>query len=172
MTFDCPYCGQNLEADFDLVGQSVKCPSCENDIVVPRAFHASKPPERLRNCPFCSEQIKAAAIKCKHCGSMLDGSTGRATNRRSNVPVDYEGEDVPRKKQEISTGVLVASYILAFLIPLIGLIMSIYLLIRGRLGHFLATIAVSISMWSFWEGFWWGFWISILDTIIGEGSVP
>jgi hypothetical protein len=27
--------------------------------------------ERFKNCPFCSEQILAAAIKCKHCGSSL-----------------------------------------------------------------------------------------------------
>lgn len=25
-------------------------------------------------CPFCAEDIRAAAVKCKHCGSMLDGS--------------------------------------------------------------------------------------------------
>lgn len=25
-------------------------------------------------CPFCDEEIKAAAVKCKHCGSMLDGT--------------------------------------------------------------------------------------------------
>lgn len=26
-------------------------------------------------CPFCKEEIKDGAIKCKHCGSMLNGST-------------------------------------------------------------------------------------------------
>ena len=28
-----------------------------------------------RECPYCSEAIKATAIKCKHCGEFLDGRT-------------------------------------------------------------------------------------------------
>lgn len=26
----------------------------------------------FKECPFCAEQIKIAAIKCKHCGSMME----------------------------------------------------------------------------------------------------
>jgi hypothetical protein len=31
-------------------------------------------PQSTKACEFCGEQILAVAKKCKHCGSMLDGS--------------------------------------------------------------------------------------------------
>ena len=30
--------------------------------------------EKTKRCPFCGEEIMEVAIKCKHCGSMLDGT--------------------------------------------------------------------------------------------------
>lgn len=31
----------------------------------------------MRTCPYCSEEIQDQAIKCKHCGEMLDGTGAR-----------------------------------------------------------------------------------------------
>jgi hypothetical protein len=37
----------------------------------PASANGQATAEQLKPCPFCAEPIKLAAIKCKHCGSML-----------------------------------------------------------------------------------------------------
>ena len=67
-----------------------------------------------KRCPFCGEEIKAKAIKCKHCGEFLEAESSENTK-------DLGVEQAPKSSDR--SGCLVVFFVL-LLIGIIGAIVS------------------------------------------------
>lgn len=88
--FHCHHCNKPVQAPDTAAGKSAKCPGCGTTTTVPRPQHQAaapppppivSPPQPMGSatisCPFCGEDIKPTAKKCKHCGEWLDKVSGR-----------------------------------------------------------------------------------------------
>jgi DNA-directed RNA polymerase subunit RPC12/RpoP len=63
--FECQHCRQSLEADLDMAGDKVECPSCHKSVTVPESGYMK--------CRYCAEPIRKDATKCRHCGEFVSG---------------------------------------------------------------------------------------------------
>lgn len=49
--FNCPHCQQRLEADFDMVGKTIPCPTCQKSITIPEPPAPDSPLKVATACP-------------------------------------------------------------------------------------------------------------------------
>jgi len=80
----------------------------------------------MKNCPMCGAEIKAAAVKCRHCGEMLGEPEPWEGRRRSSS----SREEARRKVQGPAIAMLI-SFSLTLALLLIGLVV-IALAPRGQ----------------------------------------
>lgn len=72
VTFECPACGQRLEAPQDMAGERIDCPACQAVIHVPSALPQSRVPSKAPapvGCAACGAPIPEGERSCSRCGT-------------------------------------------------------------------------------------------------------
>lgn len=77
INFDCPNCGQNLDAPPDLAGLFIECPSCASVIKVPAAPGRSAESVATKTAPGKPEFVAPAKTEDK------------GTTMRIDLPEDF-----------------------------------------------------------------------------------
>lgn len=99
-------------------------------------------------CPFCGEKLVDEAKFCKNCGKNIENIS---YSQESQNTTQFE---VPTVEKE-HTLLIILGYVFAVLIPLIGLIISVYLLTRkdsskaNRHGKYVLILTVIVWFLSF-----------------------
>ena len=103
-------------------------------------------------CKYCGSQLDDNSVVCPNCGAKLNASNPEQNNQTNNPPPPTYSQP---PQQKSGNTVAIVGFVLAFFIPLAGLICSIIGLRKannenaGHKGLAIAGIIISIVVWIF-----------------------
>lgn len=83
-----------------MLGEIIDCPNCKRSIEIQECTTNIQSPSQLstpktKSCPFCAEDIRTDAIKCKHCGEMLNPDIKQQEQSKDCNQVVITGIKIP-----------------------------------------------------------------------------
>ena len=104
MALKCPSCGGQIDVAGVAAGERVTCSGCGRSFRLrgskSEASTATdqtpvhEPSKDQKSCPFCGGTIKAAAIKCKHCGKLLETEPAKDVSEEPTEPPTFFDESI------------------------------------------------------------------------------
>lgn len=100
MTLITCACGKTIAAKPEWAGIGIRCAGCGRSHTLNAGTPPPPPPAvevedpDSKPCPHCAERIKAAAIKCRHCGRLLSEGVALPAPAPSSPSADTGGVGV------------------------------------------------------------------------------